>query len=173
MLLQWTGLHTSGWLCDLGHGLAIFSAHIGGFVSVPTCEALAPSSSSDPYRVGLRGAVVHAVLRGVAPRQQLQAINEHWGCGLHACGLLYDLGYGPVIFSAHIGGFGSVRPAHVRLALRPRLRLGHLLGTHRRVRVRPHQQDPTPSSSSDPCRFAWRGWWYMRSSMLWHRGDSR
>jgi len=42
-------------LYDLGYGPVIFSARIGGFVSVPTCDDLAPSSSLDPCRVGLRG----------------------------------------------------------------------------------------------------------------------
>ena len=89
-MLRWqSGLHTFGLLYDLGYGSVIcsviFSARIGGFVSVPTCEDLAPSSSSDPCRVGLRGWW-HTVLRGVAPRQQLQAINERWGCdGRAAC----------------------------------------------------------------------------------------
>ena len=76
----------------------------------------------------VEGVVVHAVLRGLAPRQQLQAINKPWGCGLHTFGLLYDLGYGPVIFSARIGGFVSV----------------------------PTCDDLAPSSSSDPCRVGLR-----------------
>ena len=40
------------------------------------------------------------------------------------------------------GAATTERPVLVRLALRPRLRIGHLFGTRRRFRVRPHLRRP-------------------------------
>ena len=66
------------------------------------------------------------------------------GFSLHTFGLLCDLGYGSTVFSAHIDGFESV----------------------------PTCGDLVPSSSSDPRRSGWRGWWYTLSSVVGHCGNS-
>jgi hypothetical protein len=113
VLRRQSGLCSFGLLCDLGYASVIFSARGGGFVSVPTFYDPTPSYGSHPCRVGWR-------------RRWYMRYSGGWTAATANK------------LSTSAGAATTERPVLVRLALRPRLRLGHLIGTQLRFRVRPN-----------------------------------